>query len=196
MNRYLASSVVAFAFSLLASATPVSWAVVETTAYTGDNSGGTATAGYAAYYCTLAKATELFGGTSVNTLETYIRSNYGAAQALATTYDSVGYSDGEYHIIDYVGALFESTDYVAYALYGDAEGFRVYGAGSAALTPDGQLAFNESYAAAGTVGDWHQAIPEPSSALLLLLGAAGVSLRRKLRSVRFPIDGTRGKLVK
>lgn len=182
MNKFLISSLFAFACASFASAASSYWAAIETAAFTGDKSGGTDTSSYAAYYCTVEAANTLFGGTSVDDIEAYIRNNYDTAKGLATTFDSVGYSDGEYHILDYVSAAFVSSEYVAFALYG-GEGYRAYGEGSAVLTPEGQLAFNADYAAAGTSGSWQQVAvtPEPTSGFLLLLGLSGLALRRKSR---------------
>lgn len=179
MKQFLLSLLLAFAFTLLAPAAPVSWAALETTAYTADASGGANKAQYSAYYCTYADAILLFGGTSVNAIEAYVKANFAEAQGRATTFDSVSYSDGEYHILDYVNAAFVSSDYVGYALYG-SEGYRAYGAGSAVLTPGSQLVFNADTAEDGSVGIW-SAVPEPTGGLLLLFGLAGLALRRKFR---------------
>lgn len=170
-------------FAPQARATPSYWAAVETTAYSGDKSGGTQTSGYSAYYCTVDAAQTLFGGSTVEAIESYVKSHFAEVKGMTdATYDSVDYSDGEYQILHYVDKAFKSPEYVAVAFYG-SEAYRVYGyesgvGGSAALTPYGQLAFNESYAKSGMVGDW-QTVPEPTSGLLLLLSVAGLALRRK-----------------
>jgi len=185
MKNILTVSLLAFTVSLSALATPsFYWAAIETTGYEkAGKTGADDTGSYACYYCTVEAANNRFGGTSVSTIESYLKtgSNFSEVKALAM-FDSVAFSDGEYHILDYTPDAFTSADYVAIAFYGD-EAYRVYGyesevGGSAMLTPNGQLAFNESYATGGSVGNW-QAVPEPTSGLLLLLGVAGLALRRK-----------------
>jgi hypothetical protein len=47
---------------------------------------------------------------------------------------------------------------------------------SATFQDDGQVSFSNL---ANTSGEWTEAVPEPTSGLLLLLGVAGLALRRK-----------------
>jgi len=183
MKNILTFSFFTFTFSLAAFAAPsYYWAAIETEAYSGDKSGGTATSGYSAYYCTVKAAEDLFGDSTLEAIESYVKNHFAEVKGMTdTTYDSVAYSDGEYQILHYVSQAFASSEYVAVAFY-DSKAYRVYGyesdvGGSAALTPYGQLAFNETYAKPETVGAW--TIPEPTSGLLLLLGVAGLALRRK-----------------
>jgi len=181
MKNILTVSLLAFTVSLSALATPsYYWAAIETTAYDkASGSGAGDTASYACYYCTAVSAAERFSGTSVSAIESYLNTgdNFSTVKAMAS-FDSVAFSDGEYHILDYTPEAFTAADYIAIAFYGD-EAYRVYGLNSAVLTPNGQLAFNESYATSGSVGIWQQAVPEPTSGLLLLIGVAGLALRRR-----------------
>jgi len=185
MNKFSAVLLFTFVGTLAAFATPSYWAAIETTAYDkASGSGAGDAASYAGYYCTVEAAANLFGGTSVGAIETYLNTgdNFSTVRAMAT-YDGVAFSDGEYHILDYTPEAFAVADYIAIAFYGN-DAYRVYGhesgvGGSAVLTPNGQLAFNESYATEGRVGVWQRAVPEPTSALLALLGLAGLALMRK-----------------
>jgi len=179
MRKHLTAYVVLLVPSL-ALATPSYWAAVETTGYDNAAASGAAEVGsYALYYCK-AGGTSLGGATSVSGIETYLAEadNLATIRSSATMFDQVSYSDGEYHILDYVCEEFTLSDYVAVAFYG-SEAYRVYGLNSGTLTPNGQLVFNEAYADSGTVGGWLTSVPEPASSLMLLLGVAGLVLRRK-----------------
>jgi len=70
-----------------------------------------------------------------------------------------------------------ATDYLGIVLYssGDESAVRVFSATSDGVT---WLADDSTTRSAGTAGAW-TAVPEPTSGLLLLLGVAGLALRRK-----------------
>lgn len=159
-----------------------SWALLTTDAATGDVSEGAAISRYTAYLCTVEAAKTYFGGYETYAdIANYLGgsdANYlagmGALQSGGTALTAYGYDMGEYSFTSYFqpGAL--AGDYIAVVAYaGDESGlFRVFG--STAL--DDTLAFSSASA-----GEWKvtTAVPEPTGGLLILLGAAGLALRRK-----------------
>ena len=144
---------------------------------------------YAAYLCTAADALTYFGGnTAYDTVTAWLTDNYaigiaalesGKAAMLPYGEDGRSFDEGEYSFTKYFQDGL-SGGYLAVAAYaGDAETlFRAFdgtadGEGALTLDPD---------FGAGSAGDWTAApgsVPEPTSGLLLLLGAAGLALRRR-----------------
>jgi len=182
MNKILTSSLVLltsyFAFAPQAQAMP-SWATLNTTAYDGDTSGGADCSMYAAYYLSATDAANKFGGSNVSSIQNYLSQNFSTQVPTGGTAFSDPYYYGDQYTLDnYVGSGYASADYVAIAFYGETA-YRVFGAGSASLI-NGSLLFDSANTEVtkGSVGAW-TTVPEPTSALLILLGMAGLALKRK-----------------
>lgn len=162
-------------------------AVVTTEGAPGEDSGDTTL--YSAYLCTVEAAAQYFGGNSGYVgITTYLKdeANFqsGVSQISTggTKLDAYGY-DGEYSYDKYFqpGSL-SSGSYIALALFtgGGVEYFRVF---ESVLSGDGGLVFDPAIGA-GSASAWTPVgtpspAPEPTSALLMLIGAAGLALRRK-----------------
>jgi len=187
MKKIIASAVVvltSYFFVATAAKAEQYWAAVYSEAYEGDTSPSTAQrANYTAYYCTEAVAQTMFGGaTSVEGIESYLKSNFATGKsAMGSTAGSVeltggDYGLGQYSFIKYATGPIETGTYLAVAFYGE-EAFRVFGAADAVLD-SGRLKFTDKNAPTGSVGAW-QTVPEPTSGLLMLCGFALMALRRK-----------------
>jgi len=171
------------------------FAIVNTGAYAAkDKNPSDANAGYySGYLCTVESAATYFGGnTSAADLTSYVAANYamvlaslGAATeadgVLKLSADAEGFSDGQYAVAAYTTAALGS-EYLALVLYddGENEAFRAFGLGNG-IKEGGGVAFDDIGATAGTVGAWTTAsnVPEPTSGLLVLLGLAGLALKRR-----------------
>lgn len=181
MKRFLACSLFLLALPFVANATPT-WATLSVGAYSGDTSAGGDAGEYTAYFCTKAAAEKAFGGSSTSAIENYLASNFSTEIPTGgSDFGTASWYDNQYTFDLYVNPTegFSSTDYIAIAFYGE-EAYRVFGLGSAALN-SGSLVFddteNTSY-----VGSWKEAtapVPEPTSGLLVLLGIAGLALKRR-----------------
>ena len=153
-------------------------------------------AAYTAYLCTAAAAETYFGGNTgysgITGWLTESAANYntgmGALKANGTAMLREGFEmedgvDGPVGVYTFyapflqsgAGSL-ENGDYVALVAYADNEGemFRVF----ESTASDGKMAFKLT-TEGGKAGEWTQAVPEPTSGLLLLLGVAGLALKRK-----------------
>ena len=179
MKKLLICAALAMAMGA-AVAAPIS-AEVTTTGPEGEASGYINR--YSAYLCTVDAAEKYFSGyTTVNDVTDWLKDNYvtgidslkGAGDGVAM--GSYGFDDGEYSFTKYVqsGVMGDYLAVVTYSGEGDPW-FRVFGA---AADGDGNVTMDPD-ANRGTAGAWTQAVPEPTSGLLLLLGVAGLALKRK-----------------
>jgi len=183
MKTIIATVLAAFSLSAFAAG---SWATVNTKEYAkGDKEPSTAKAtNYAAYYCTVAAAEQMFGGSTVDVINDYLVKNFSDGKAaMGKTAGSVAidqqasYADGQYAFTEYYGTDIAQGEYLAVTFFENAtlQAFRVFGKENA-VWDVGTLTFDDQ--AAGTVGDW-TTVPEPTSGLLFLLGSALLALKRK-----------------
>ena len=141
---------------------------------------------YTGYLCTQAAAEALFGGNKTAAdITGYLAENYVDYASGMEKMDFYGYDMGEY-MGEYSfrkpyqpGTLTDDGTYIAVVAYAGGEGeddmFRVF----ESMASGGVLEFDPVYGS-GTAGAWTQsAVPEPTSGLLLLLGLAGLALKRK-----------------
>jgi len=189
MSKFLTISLFAFTFSFAATATP-SWLAINTEAYSKDVAPSVNSTSYAAYYCTKEAAVSMFGGSSVDAVTTYLAGNFATGQTALQVNDAALRAGNNYvqtFAWDTYGKQYVFTDgfldtlivgeYLAVVLYqnGDDAAVRVF---DNADWTGSNVAFDSK--AGGTVGDWTAAtVPEPTSGLLLLLGMAGLTLKRK-----------------
>ena len=143
---------------------------------------------YTAYLCTTEAAKGYFGGnSSVDTVTDWLKVNYvtgivaldhDRATTAMVPYgeDGRSFDEGEYSFTKYFQSEL-AGDYLAVLTYADNCGnwFRVFGN---TADGDGTLTIDLS-SGKGVAGGWTQAVPEPTSGLLFLLGLASLALRRK-----------------
>lgn len=165
----------------------LTYAVVTTEGAPGEDSGDTTL--YSAYLCTVEAAAQYFGGNSgYATITAYLKdeANFesGVAQIASggIAFDTYEYDMGEYsYIKEFRPGELSSGNYIALALYAGAgvDYFRVF----ESVLSGGALVFDPAIDA-GSAGAWTPVgtpspTPEPTGALLMLIGAAGLALKRK-----------------
>ena len=141
---------------------------------------------YKAYLCTTAAAKDYFGGNfAYDTVTDWLKDNYATGIAALKGGDTAmlpygeggrNFDEGEYSFSKYFqeGLVGDYLAVVAYSYQGE-DWFRVFGNAAEA---DGTVTMDPG-ADFGQAGAWTQAVPEPTSGLLILLGVAGLALRRR-----------------
>lgn len=177
--KYLAFSLLLVAFTLHGA--PI-WTMISTTGQGGDIKT------YSAYYCTKQAAKDMFGGAdTIDGISKYLSKNednykkgMDALKKDGTALDAYGIDaeTGEYVFSKYLQSALADGDFIAVVAKSGAssnakDSVRVMSAASSG----GSLEFNPTEGK-GSGGDWVQA-PEPTSGILLLLGIAGLALKRK-----------------
>jgi len=190
MSKFLTFSLFTFTFSFTLFAAP-SWLAINTGAYGKDTAPSAGSTSYSAYYCTKEAAEQMFGGnSSVAAVTSYIADNFAVAQGVLASYDaslraSSGYVQtfdwdtfsSQYVFVNSFAEPLSGDAFLAIVLYQDGGDSAVRVLGNADLT-GGSVTFDSQ--AGGTVGDWTaSSVPEPTGGLLLLLGLAGLALRRR-----------------
>ena len=142
---------------------------------------------YTAYLCTAAAAETYFGGNDgYADITTWLAGNYATGMGkLKAGGTAMSLDDFDLGVYSFYAPFKQSGEgsladgnyiaVVAYANGGDNE-FRVF----ESTASDGKMAFAPGTAGGGAAGAWTAAaVPEPTSGLLLLLGVAGLALRRR-----------------
>lgn len=126
------------------------------------------------YLVTISFFNDAFGESSVTDLTgTFSVNTAGTGSKYSGTVDGFDASK------QYYTQLIITTD--GYEAKSSIVAFTTPGTGDAMLNFTDGSGFNDSSFtfSTGTAGTWQQAVPEPTSGLLMLLGVAGLALRRK-----------------
>ena len=180
MKKILFCAALAMAMGA-AIAVPIS-AEVTTTGPEGEDSGYIKS--YAAYLCTVEAAKNYFDGNyAYDTVTAWLEKNYETGignlkdAGKQVSMDPYGFDDGEYSFTKYFQSGL-AGDYLAVMTYAADDGtswFRVFGN---TAESDGNVTMDPG-SGVGGADKWTRVVPEPTSGLLLLLGVAGLALRRK-----------------
>ena len=172
--------IAAIAVAATAAFAETTWALLNTDpADSSDTTGGYADS-YKAYLCTKAAAADLFGGNdNYSDITAYLSENHVNYASGMTALDAYKFDEGQYSFSKYFVPGTLGSEYIAVVAYagGAADMFRVFESAASG----GSLTFDPDVTEGGRAGAWTTAapIPEPTSGLLLLLGVAGLALRRR-----------------
>jgi len=177
------------------------WLAAYTEAYTDKELSKGEMGKYEAYYCTVAAAQSMFGASTVDGVTAYLSEStanyldgYGAITK-AISDSPVASKGGSAEVGTLANAAIVKDQYEFKSTYGDplvgsaylavlfydkdgTKGFRVLENDPASIAQGGALFSDKALASDGQAGPW-TAVPEPTGGLLLLLGAAGLALKRK-----------------
>ena len=171
----------AFVLGAVAAFAEPSWAFLNTDPTDATDTTGSYANRYTAYLCTKAAAAELFGGEStVDGITAYLGENAVDYAAGMTAMEHYGFDEGQYGFSTYFTPGSLVGDYIAVVAYaggaGEDDMVRVF---ETRMSGD-SLTFDPALPNGGTAGSWSAAaVPEPTSGLLLLLGVAGLALKRR-----------------
>ena len=181
----------AFVLGAVAAFAEPSWALLVTDKADSDaNPGATYASRYTGYLCTKDAAAAMFGSDTIGGITAYLAgsaANYTSGMnALKAGGDALGfygYDEEQYSLSAYAQPGTKSDgSYIAVVAYaggaGEDDMFRVF----ESMASGGVLKFNPdtTVGKAGAAGVWTTAaVPEPTSGLLLLMGLAGLALKRK-----------------
>lgn len=171
----LAVAAMAMATSYSMPTWDVSFAAVKTTGADADYPSDIS--GYSAYLFTLGQAETYLGGQNVEAITAYLAANGLDALSAGDTMTRYGFDEGVYMFTEYFqpGTLEVEDPYFAVVAFAGEAGdmFRVFKTSVNADT----LVFDPAHGG-GSAGAW-TAVPEPTSALLMLFGVAGLALKRR-----------------
>lgn len=177
MKKLLILAVAAMTISSAYSIT--TWSLINTTGPAADSSAGDFT-GYAAYLWKTSDAASYLGdATDPTAITDYLASNgvnYDLLKEGGTALDPYAYDEGEYSFSKYFtpGSLIAGDSYLALVTYLDGQGGEQFRVMQNTVSSDGNLLINNADG-----GAWTTAVPEPTSAMLMLFGLAGLALKRK-----------------